>query len=894
MIKILGFKKTFFKKTILQFNKLEFEKTGFYLIYGRSGCGKTTLLNCLSLLENFDGDYKIDGQKVNDLSDEEKANTRKEFISYVHQKPVLLNDFSVFDNVKLFSNLKDADVLNYLAQFNLLNKIDQPIKLLSGGEKQRISLIKSLILQKPIVLADEPTGALDKENAIFIIEKLKEISKKHLVIVVSHDVQLFKQYADSIIAVKNKTISIEKEKMKNYESNKTLYRCSSFENKLIEKKYSKHIVKKRKIKNFLVSMFTSLSLICVSLTMLISFNVKQELINGFSEFYEPNQVVIQNRSSNSTNLKRNSPNEDELKQIEELLNTESRPCYTNNFETFFKDGNSLHLVLKYKTKQIEGFSARNFNEFKYLDGKDQTYLSKDKLEKDEVVISIDNQIMLDVCFQLSITKTFSSLFSFLKANEVYLSLFIKNFDWEYEDEQLFRWVGFVIEPEKFVYHTDKSFSQFLFEESMKLPSTIYDEVLEKPWYLKKEYIIDIDYEDSDLFFDDDYLSNFYIEKLSNNHFQTWYGKNNLLNDGLFKIYKKTSGDSIPINKIKRLKENDFPYYLTNNFYIKNSLISGFANEIFLSSSIDTISFIEDNYFKSEVAGKIQVDESLDALCGGMLVDSKNLFKLEYKEECNNKNGVTISRKLYEKLSKSLQNSTIFVIGLRNRYSNNNKIIKEYVKNEIKIGEIVENTQDCVLYGNKYFYCTFLRDYLGYNYEKYAGSAVNLTINDEKTEQIIRQYFYNYNVSKPFEEINTQIDSILNVLQIILSIFSIIIILISVFLLSLIIKSFILDFREDLYVLYCNGLSKKSISKILKRYIRETFIKGGIITIIFNLGISLMIGFIVSNLLSTSFNFSFSWQSLIASALLSLIMTFIGHLFINKFIEKENIVISIRN
>ena len=56
--------------------------------------------------KNFDGDYKIDGQKVNDLNDEEKANTRKEFISYVHQKPVLLNDFSVFDNVKLFSEMR--------------------------------------------------------------------------------------------------------------------------------------------------------------------------------------------------------------------------------------------------------------------------------------------------------------------------------------------------------------------------------------------------------------------------------------------------------------------------------------------------------------------------------------------------------------------------------------------------------------------------------------------------------------------------------------------------------------------------------------------------------------------------------------------------------------------
>ena len=73
MIKLVGFEKKYLNKKILQFQKLEFDKTGFYLIYGRSGCGKTTLLNCISLLETFQGDCFINGEKVTELDDNTKS-----------------------------------------------------------------------------------------------------------------------------------------------------------------------------------------------------------------------------------------------------------------------------------------------------------------------------------------------------------------------------------------------------------------------------------------------------------------------------------------------------------------------------------------------------------------------------------------------------------------------------------------------------------------------------------------------------------------------------------------------------------------------------------------------------------------------------------------------------
>ena len=895
MIKLLGFNKKYFNKTVLNFNKLEFNRTGFYLIYGRSGCGKTTLLNCISLLEDFDGDYFIDEKNIKDLNDDEKAKIRKELISYVHQKPILLNDFTVFENVKLFSNLKDGEIYNYLTSFNLREKADTPVKLLSGGEKQRISLIKSIVLEKSIILADEPTGALDKENAVFVIEKLKELSKKALVIVVSHDVNTFKNYADCIIKVKNKTIDIEKECVSDSKLLRSKYTNSTFDEKYIKKKYSKHIIKKRKIKNALVSIFSSLSLICVSLTMLIAFNVKEELINGFSEFYKPNQIVIKNRASNIQTYKKNSPSEEEISFIKKNIeNCNSRIVYTTNFETFFKDANSLHLILKYKTIQIEGYSAREFNEFKLNFAAEPEYFLKNEFNNDEIAISIDNKMMLEFCYQFSITKTFKSLFNYIKTHDVYLSLYVKNFDWEYEDEQLFKLCGFVVEPGKHIYHSNPNFAYYVFEEGMKLPSTNFDEIQDKPWVLKKDYVLEIQEKDRNLFLSNKRLSDFYIEKTNFNDFNTWYEKTNIKNDNLYKIYKKDVPDLLPSHKINRLEEQNYNYFLTNNFYVNNSLIKGFVNEIFLAANESDLNFVEDNYFKSDMNGLIKVDQNLNVACGGMLVESKEQFYLEILEDELPREGIVVSRRLYEKFSKSLQNSTIFVIGLTNRYQNGGKITKEYVKNELKIDSIIEDVDRNVLYGDKYFINSFFRDVLGYDYQKYSSSAVNLTVKNDADKEIIEQYFYNFDVSEPFKEINMQINNIIAILEVILAIFSVIVVAISIFLLTLIIKSFILDFKEDLHVLYCNGLSKKQISKIFKSYILKVLSKAVLAVIIFNLGMSFLISFIVSESLNLSFKFSLSYLSILASIALAIMMIFVGFIIVHTFIKKEKIVISIRN
>ena len=145
-----------------------------------------------------------------------------------------------------------------------------------------------------------------------------------------------------------------------------------------------------------------------------------------------------------------------------------------------------------------------------------------------------------------------------------------------------------------------------------------------------------------------------------------------------------------------------------------------------------------------------------------------------------------------------------------------------------------------------------------------------------------------------KEINLQINGIINILETIMAGFSLIVILISIFLFSLIIKSFILDFKEDLHVLYCNGLSKKQIGKIFKKYIISVFLKASIFMLIFNIGMSVMIGFIVSQTLNSVYKFSISYISIIASLILAILMVFIGFMFVNNFIKKENIVISIRN
>lgn len=176
---------------------LHFKGGELVCILGKSGSGKSTLLN---ILAGFDkptkGDILIDGKSLLKFSDIERADYRKNKIGFVFQDFQLLDHLSVFENVKIglameasiSQSEKDALVNEILFKVNLMEHANHLPAELSGGQKQRVSIARALVKQPDILIADEPTGALDSETSAEIMTLLKKISLLgKLVIVVTHD-----------------------------------------------------------------------------------------------------------------------------------------------------------------------------------------------------------------------------------------------------------------------------------------------------------------------------------------------------------------------------------------------------------------------------------------------------------------------------------------------------------------------------------------------------------------------------------------------------------------------------------------------------------------------------------------------------------------------------------
>ena len=197
----------FGKNKVMVLNKinLDFKKNELVFILGNSGSGKSTLLNIIGgILEVDSGSVILDDEDITKFSNRMLCNYRNNMVGFVFQDYHLIEYMSVMDNIKLGMTIYDNDnnkIENILRKLGIYNKRRIKVNRLSGGEKQRVAIARALINNPDIILCDEPTGAMDTNNGIKIMDILKEISRDKLVIIVSHDEVLANKYADRIINI---------------------------------------------------------------------------------------------------------------------------------------------------------------------------------------------------------------------------------------------------------------------------------------------------------------------------------------------------------------------------------------------------------------------------------------------------------------------------------------------------------------------------------------------------------------------------------------------------------------------------------------------------------------------------------------------------------------------
>ncbi|MBQ4095455.1 MAG: ABC transporter ATP-binding protein/permease [Oscillospiraceae bacterium] len=233
---------------------IDFRKSEFVSVLGQSGCGKTTLLNIIGGLDKYtSGDLIINGKSTKEYKDRDWDTYRNHSIGFVFQSYNLIPHQTVLANVELALTLSGVSksqrrqrAIEALTRVGLADQIHKKPNQMSGGQMQRVAIARALVNDPDILLADEPTGALDSETSVAIMEILKEISKDKLIIMVTHNPELAQQYSNRIIKLLDGEVI----------SDSSPYEISEEEAKKLEAEAANAA----KVKKTSMSFFTALSL----------------------------------------------------------------------------------------------------------------------------------------------------------------------------------------------------------------------------------------------------------------------------------------------------------------------------------------------------------------------------------------------------------------------------------------------------------------------------------------------------------------------------------------------------------------------------------------------------------------------------------------------------------
>lgn len=246
---------------------LAFRESEFVSVLGPSGCGKTTMLNIIGGLDRYtSGELSVDGVNTSDFTERDWDAYRNHKIGFVFQSYNLIAHQSVLENVELALTLSGVNALtrkrmamNALERVGLANHLHKKPNQLSGGEMQRVAIARAIVNDPEVVLADEPTGALDSKTSVQIMDLLKEISKDRLVIMVTHNDALATAYSTRIIKLfDSKVLSDSAPYDPNKEQKSTNKSINGTKNKKKQKKNAGDIKKEHTSMSFALSLSLSL------------------------------------------------------------------------------------------------------------------------------------------------------------------------------------------------------------------------------------------------------------------------------------------------------------------------------------------------------------------------------------------------------------------------------------------------------------------------------------------------------------------------------------------------------------------------------------------------------------------------------------------------------------
>lgn len=352
-----SFKTADFVQKALDGVSIDFRKNEFVAILGPSGSGKSTLLNIIGGLDKYDtGDLIINGASTKKYKDRDWDAYRNNSIGFIFQNYNLINHITILDNVEMGLRLSGVSkktrkekAKKALEQVGLKDHMHKKPNQLSGGQMQRVAIARALVNNPDIIMADEPTGALDSKTSIQIMELIKEIAKEKLVIMVTHNAELAEEYSTRIIEIRDGKVIKDSNPLNKEDGEQEKYKLIKTSMGFFSAlKLSFNNIKTKKGRTILTAFASSIGMIGIALILSLSngFNIQIEEFERDTLSQMPIMISKQTmnvteedlqKSMNETNKENKFTTKQEIYPLEEITNMVHTNKITKEYEEYIKN-----------------------------------------------------------------------------------------------------------------------------------------------------------------------------------------------------------------------------------------------------------------------------------------------------------------------------------------------------------------------------------------------------------------------------------------------------------------------------------------------------------------------------------------------------------------------------
>ena len=531
----------------------------------------------------------------------------------------------------------------------------------------------------------------------------------------------------------------------------------------------------------------------------------------------------------------------------------------------------------------------------------------DYLEEDEIVLGMNYECIRELCFELQIERSVKSLSDYLKSHELYLYFDFANDDWTYSDQQLVRLLGFTLENELKIYHSDHLWNEYMFETRMRFPSSdalsFKDSV---PWMMKKIYYLKTN-ENRDnclnLLYKDKNMDKFIFE-IANEIYYPWsYYEKPMEERDRILVFANTF-THIPLWHIPYILSNDSnlkePLIGSYGGYIiyPESLMMGFSKTIYFSKNEEELVLVVDKQTSSSNTGMYKEDLPEGMMSGNFAKSLQNgvnyaVFdgKLQYGHAPTSLKEIVISNTLFKELGyKELGENIYLATSKKEVLTADNKVINDYVMTELKIVGIVRSNKN-LIYHEMNWPILFYQCQIGISAFELQCQNLSFSLNNPKSidESLAKaqKAFQQYEIINPLSDIDDSVDTVCFYITIVLIIFSLVATSISILLLTICNYIYIIEGRKEIALARCLGVNKRESQKFLFYHSLFQCLISFAIASVEIFVVSIVANLEIAASLSTGFSFSFNPFCLIPMFVLSLFIGLTSSFVMSKRINKIN-------